>query len=79
MRRFSVWTFGVMATVILWVSPLVMAQQSDLSLRAFQGDPDLTAVPSGGPSPLFGLAISLLLALAVIAVSLMPSKRGHQD
>ncbi|MBT4767861.1 MAG: hypothetical protein HOO04_05830 [Phycisphaerae bacterium] len=78
MRRFSVWTFGVMVTAILFVSPLVMAQ-SELQLRAFQGDPELTAVPSGGPSPLFGLAISLFLALAVVGVSLMPSKRGHQD
>ena len=65
-------------TAILFVSPLVMAQ-SELQLRAFQGDPELTAVPSGGPSPLFGLAISLFLALAVVGVSLMPSKRGHQD
>jgi hypothetical protein len=40
---------------------------------------EFTAVPSGGPSPLWGLGASLLLALAVVAVSLLPSKRGHQD
>jgi hypothetical protein len=52
---------------------------SPLRSRTTHEPIELTAVPSGGPSPLWGLAISMLLALAVVAVSLIPSKRGHQD
>jgi len=35
--------------------------------------------PSGGLSPLWGMALSLFLVVCVLAISLMPSKRGHQD
>ncbi len=36
-------------------------------------------VPSGGPAPLWGMLVSLILVFMVLGVSLMPSKRGHQD
>lgn len=32
-----------------------------------------------GASPLPGFAIMALMAVVVIGISLMPSKRGHQD
>jgi hypothetical protein len=55
------------------------ADLGELGQRTTQVRLEQVSVPSGGPSPLWGLALSLLLALAVVAVSLLPSKRGHQD
>ena len=36
-------------------------------------------VPAGGLNPLFGMGLSVLLAAAVISVSLLPSKRENED
>lgn len=58
---------------------LAVADLSALRNRTSNETLELTAVPSGGPSPLWGLALSLMLAMAVVAVSIIPSKRGHQD
>ncbi len=64
---------------VLLAERLAMADLSALRHRVTQGGLDLPAEPSGGPSPLWGLTLSFLLALAVLTVSLLPSKRGHQD
>ena len=36
-------------------------------------------VPAAGPSPLWGLALMFLLTAAIVAVSLMPSKREMES
>lgn len=36
-------------------------------------------VPASGPSPLWGLTIMLLLTAAIVAASLMPSKREEES
>ncbi|HJN79271.1 MAG: hypothetical protein QF723_05565 [Phycisphaerales bacterium] len=79
MRRLPGWCFGFTVLAVLLAERLAMADLSALRHRVTQGGLDLPAEPSGGPSPLWGLTLSFLLALAVLTVSLLPSKRGHQD
>ncbi len=79
MRRLPGWCFGFTVLAVLLAERLAMADLSALRQRATEGGLELPSVPSGGPSPLWGLTLSLLLALAVLAASLLPSKRGHQD
>ncbi|MDA0802176.1 MAG: hypothetical protein O2819_00255 [Planctomycetota bacterium] len=42
-----------------------------------QGAPDPPV--TDGASPMAGFAIMTILAIVVIGISLMPSKRSHQD
>jgi hypothetical protein len=79
MRRLPAWCFGFILLVALLVESLAVADLTELRSRVTKSPLEFTAVPTGGPSPLWGLTLSLLLALAVVGVSLLPSKRGHQD
>ncbi len=53
----------------------LLANVNVASLLAQAPDPPV----QDGASPLPGFGIMALMAVVVIGISLMPSKRGHQD
>lgn len=69
----------MMTLPLLTLSTSVLADEPDLLKHVTEDVYIEPGVPGGGPAPLFGIAIALILAVMVIGVSLMPSKRGHQD
>ncbi|MDP7071086.1 MAG: hypothetical protein QF561_07035 [Phycisphaerales bacterium] len=79
MRRIAC-TISVLACA-LWVRAAAASAPSsyvDLS-DSLVGEYEHQAPQAGGISPLFGMAVSAILVAAIIAASLIPSKRGHQD
>jgi hypothetical protein len=69
----------MMTLPLLTLSTSVLADEPDLLKHVTEDVYIEPGVPGGGPAPLFGIAIALILAVMVVGVSLMPSKRGHQD
>ena len=69
----------IMALPLLTLSTSVLADEPDLLKHVTEDIYTEPGVPGGGPAPLFGIALALILTAMVAAVSLMPSKRGHQD
>jgi hypothetical protein len=78
MRRTSL-LIWMMALPLLTLSTSVLADEPDLLKHVTEDIYTEPGVPGGGPAPLFGIALALILTAMVAAVSLMPSKRGHQD
>ncbi len=61
------------------ITALGLADEPDLLTRVTEDIYVEPGVPGGGSAPLFGMAVAVLMTIAVLGVSLMPSKRGHQD
>lgn len=79
MRRTPRLLIWMMALPLLTLSTSVLADEPDLLKHVTEDIYTEPGVPGGGPAPLFGIALALILTAMVAAVSLMPSKRGHQD
>ena len=71
----------LMSLMVLFLAATAHAEGVDTLLDRLSPDELLKqpSSPSGGPGPLWGMAISMFMVVAVLGVSLMPSKRGHQD
>ncbi len=54
---------------------MAMALLAPASVWAAPPQPGLSRTPS----PLMGFGLMFLLAIVVVAISIMPSKRSHQD
>ncbi|MDP7030088.1 MAG: hypothetical protein QF733_07705 [Phycisphaerales bacterium] len=76
MRRID-WLAGM--TVLAVTAAAALADEPDLLTRVTEDIYVEPGVPGGGSTPLIGMAVAVLMVIAVLGVSLMPSKRGHQD
>ena len=69
----------MMALPLLTLTTSVLADEPDLLKHVTEDIYTEPGVPGGGPAPLFGMALTMLLTVMVVGVSLMPSRRGHQS
>jgi hypothetical protein len=78
MRRTNalIWMIGF---PLLTLAEVAFGQEPDLLKHVTEDIYTEPGVPGGGPAPLFGMALALIMTVCVLGVSLMPSKRGHQD
>jgi len=74
-RRIRLVSFSAVAAL----TATCLADEPDLLKRVTEDIYVEPGVPGGGAAPLFGMAIAVLMTVAVLGISLMPSKRGHQD
>jgi Mn2+/Fe2+ NRAMP family transporter len=65
-----------------WLSVLfIVSTMAMTATQTLAQSTDAAPLPSLSrtPSPLIGYGIMAVFAIAIVAVSLLPSKRGHQD
>lgn len=69
------------AAMVVCVDPALAEPGIEILENRVTAEPAYSepSVPSAAPAPLWGMFTVLLLTSLVLGVSLIPSKRGHQD